>query len=329
MLVDALGSIDLMTETDADVVILPDGSELRVHVASVARPDLVRRMLAEASPSTGHVLVADQVPEAGRAVLEDAGWGWLDRRGHLRLRHGTYWIDVDVPALPRLRAAGPTDPISGAVAFGAAAAALRASPQPLEGVRATARLLGASPAATSDALAAMRDAGLLTRDLRSVDPDLFWALTGRFPTEARSTSGDLRGLVPLKGVVAVGTRAGAALGLLPASADYPIELLVADVNVARTVGRLVQRGAGALTEPPTLSRSRSGAPAHSPSSSGHSNVAVRLITAPHAFLVTDPMDLTVDGVPVAPAHTVAMSLAIDPARGAEVVERWEHPSRVW
>ena len=31
------------------------------------------------------VVVADRISDAGRDVLRADGWGWLDRRGHLRL----------------------------------------------------------------------------------------------------------------------------------------------------------------------------------------------------------------------------------------------------
>src|SRR5690242_8839887 len=31
------------------------------------------------------IVVADRISSSGRDVLRDAGWSWLDRRGHLRI----------------------------------------------------------------------------------------------------------------------------------------------------------------------------------------------------------------------------------------------------
>jgi hypothetical protein len=303
-LIDAFRALDIPVETVADAVILPDGSALRVNVAAVARPDLVGRLLAATSAVEDHLLVADQVPEASRTVLDGAGWAWLDRRGHLRMRHGSYWIDADVPPLPRMRSTPPSERLTGSIAVGVAAAALRASPGALTGVRPTARLLEASPAATSDAIAGMRDAGLLTRDLRSVDPELFWAVAARYPTTQTGVHGSLP--PDIVDVVVVGTRAAAALHVMPATADYPLELLARDEAAARKALRSIQRTKRAR---PTF--------------------AVRIATAPSSYLVSDPLEQEIEGIPLAHPQTIAMSLAADAGRGSEVLAGWNHAARVW
>ncbi len=43
------------------------------------------------------VVVADRISEAGRDVLRRAGWGWLDRRGHLRLWASGVRIESPLP----------------------------------------------------------------------------------------------------------------------------------------------------------------------------------------------------------------------------------------
>ena len=60
-------------------------------------------------PDAIHVLVADEIPEASRNVLARAGWGYLDRRGHLQIMDApsTMLIDVDVDPLVR---SVPTSP---------------------------------------------------------------------------------------------------------------------------------------------------------------------------------------------------------------------------
>ncbi|MHB8330412.1 MAG: hypothetical protein ACYDD6_12460 [Acidimicrobiales bacterium] len=44
------------------------------------------RKYAKAARADGVVLVADRISTPARDVLSSSGIGWLDRRGHLRLR---------------------------------------------------------------------------------------------------------------------------------------------------------------------------------------------------------------------------------------------------
>jgi hypothetical protein len=60
-----------------------------------------------------------------------------------------------------------------------------------------------------------------------------------------------------------------------------------------------------------------------------SSEPIRIITSPSPFLASEPLLTTVNGVAVAHPHTVAMSLAVDLERGAEALDGWEHPDRVW
>src|ERR1700685_1176137 len=66
----------------------------RFRVATAAHPTP-----AEAEELTGSadMGVADRVSAAARERLDDAGVGWLDRRGHLRVVAPGLIIDTDVP----------------------------------------------------------------------------------------------------------------------------------------------------------------------------------------------------------------------------------------
>src|SRR4051812_10726814 len=85
-LADALHALDIDASLDGDVLVA-DGNRLVVHVVGRAHPtpaDL-RDLVDESPGRQPAVVVADRISEAGRDVLRTAGWGWLDRRGHVRV----------------------------------------------------------------------------------------------------------------------------------------------------------------------------------------------------------------------------------------------------
>ena len=61
----------------------------------------VRARIADATLHGLHVLVADRISGAARALLDAAGWGWLDRRGELALRVGDDYL-IRSHIVPRL-----------------------------------------------------------------------------------------------------------------------------------------------------------------------------------------------------------------------------------
>ncbi len=119
----------------AQLVIRVDGIEVPIEIkaVSVVNPETVRQMVAGA-PNHGkgvaHVVVADLVTGPAKEALRDAGWGWLDRRGHVMLRAPGVHIDAEIPADERPTAGGPPKPISGAAAISWAAALLMAPEGP-------------------------------------------------------------------------------------------------------------------------------------------------------------------------------------------------------
>src|SRR5689334_23377840 len=73
-----------------------------IHGATIVTLDRVGTLTNRPTPAGAvPIVVADKVlGDAGRA-LDAAGWGWLDRRGRLRLRSGGALIDVDIDPAPR------------------------------------------------------------------------------------------------------------------------------------------------------------------------------------------------------------------------------------
>jgi len=250
------------------------------------------------------VVVADRVPAAMRSELDVAGAGWLDRRGHLKFHHGGVWIDADIPSVPTTPRGQKTDPLAGPVARGIGFAALVAFPSPLPAIRELARRLEASPAGVSQAVGRLTRAGLLTRDRRAAVPGLFWAVADAWapvwePLTALPEPGP--------GLVAVGTRAASALGgPVVAPRGYPVELLAHDASLLRRLTRSTTEGTGKRAPPAVV--------ALSPSS---------------VVFAGNHIPGVVKGHPVAPVAVVAASIAADPARGAEIVERWKLTDRAW
>ena len=55
------------------------------------------------------VVVTDRIGQEARRALQDAGWGWLDRRGTLHLEGSGIFIHADVP--PSVNRPGPREPL--------------------------------------------------------------------------------------------------------------------------------------------------------------------------------------------------------------------------
>jgi hypothetical protein len=96
-----------------EIVIRPGRRRVPVtlHTMAVASASSVAARIADATLHGLHVLVADRISGAARALLDAAGWGWLDRRGELALRVGDDYL-IRSHIVPRLsrgrdRARGP------------------------------------------------------------------------------------------------------------------------------------------------------------------------------------------------------------------------------
>lgn len=162
------------------LVVTVDGMPVSVEIeaASVVSPEAVGRMIASAPTRRSavvHVVVGDLITGPAREALREAGWGWLDRRGHLVLRAKRVHIDADVPADERPTGGAPRKPISGTAAISWAAALLM-TPQDPPSMRAVARRVSVSHSAIVAAAKRLKEASLVRADGRPLVPELFWAL---------------------------------------------------------------------------------------------------------------------------------------------------------
>lgn len=178
--VSSLGhqTVGTLEGTDGHLITV-DGIDLPVSIeaASVITPEVAAKLIASVDKrrtTVAHVAVGDLVTAAAQQTLRDAGWGWLDRRGHLVLRGKGVHIDADVPPDARPTAA-PRSPISGVAAI-SWAAALLLSPNDPPSMRSVARTVSISHSAIVAASKRLRDASLIRSDGRPLVPDLFWTL---------------------------------------------------------------------------------------------------------------------------------------------------------
>lgn len=332
MVANVIASTDLevtaarQRDRAVDVVIKFDGKTLPVEIkkASTVRPGDVAA-LPRISGRAVHVLVADRIPQSAREALSDLGWSWLDLRGHLRLRAPGVLIDCPVPphgTAPR-QAAGR--------AWREVAFALLAREDQAVGVRPLARLLNLSPASVSQQLSAMQAANLLDRHGRALVPDLFWELAGRWrceavpllrepqPSDPQSLGLGLVGSHGTPGIpvgppgwALTGTRAAAAWGApVAVSQDWPPDFLVPSTQQVARAQRVLRvspdwssRGCTVATSP-VREVPRFEPPDAQPAPGTH-------------WLLAHPV-------------AVALDLAQDRARGAEILSDWQPDGfrRVW
>ena len=162
-----------------DLLVTVDGNTIPVVIeaAAIVNPEMVQRLITRSSTLKDAigVVVGDLITAPARDALRDAGWGWLDRRGHMALRANGLYIDVDVPADDRHVVRPPLQPISGVAAISWAAALLMAPEDP-PSMRSVARRVSLSHSAIVAAAKRLREASLVRADGRPLVPELFWAL---------------------------------------------------------------------------------------------------------------------------------------------------------
>jgi hypothetical protein len=299
---DAIASLGLDVREEEGVLTV-DGTRVVLHLVPRAHPtpaDL--RQITEAAPARHPALVvADRVSDAGRDELRRAGWGWLDRRGHVRVWTPGLRIEAPLPAEgggKRSKVANPWTPVGLEVA-------LAALIQPSEAVtaRRVAPRIGRSVGATHELIARFVEVGLIgpTTHLPLL-PELFWETAARWPDD---------GWVPL------------AVGLEELARSITTDNLVRVDERAATLGGAKIAAAGDLparcyvTSAGALRRARAFADRDEPT-----QCWVR--RAPVAWLPENEERPPDPDHPWRVAHPIvcALRLAADPARGREIVESW-------
>jgi hypothetical protein len=306
---------------------LVEGGLVDVRVATKPSIHQLSRWVAEVTSGPA-VVVADRLGPAQRRLLEEAGWGWLDRSGHLRLRAGSLFLDRPVDSLLG-PVPTPPDPL-GKPSGLAVAAALLADLEELRTVRDVAAAAEVSVGSAHATISDLTEIGLLDRSRRPVVPDLFWEVAARWRVRWFPLAQPPRpGLEPGVGrLLQFGfeSRDGpgwAEVGALAAQ-SYGVPV-VASAEAPRIY----------LPSPRALTWAvRTWGEAHQ-SSEG----AVRVAVPPTDFAVRGRRDVphgaNLDGWPLARPLVVAITMAADrDPRSLELLREWDPPPslgqrRVW
>jgi hypothetical protein len=290
---------DLLLEV-GDQILLVEVKN-RVTESDVGGVVAQMREHAKAAKADGALVVADRISLPARDALTSSGIGWLDRRGHLRLRGPGFLVDSDVPPLvgePMDRVVDVFSPTGCDVAV-----ALLLAPAERLGTMEIARRTGRSPGRASELLAAMRNAGLVESTGRPLIPDLFNALADEWSPRWYS----LAATPPPAPMYRLSGTLGALWHRAPvvATSDWPPEIYVDD----RWNLRHVLSSVGLADEKPAAA-------------------SVALCPSRYGFNIEAGSN---EGFPVANHVVVALDLAQDPGRGREILDAWnpEGHIRVW
>lgn len=339
-LVDALEAVGLKASqrsSGADIEVRAPGGQtllIEAEYRALASADALPRQLgqyahqlAQIQSGVGKqivgVLVADRITEDARAILEGAGWGWLDLRGRLRLAAPGIYVHADVPPVTKDPTASD-DPFAGRAGL-EVAVELLLDPRSPGGVRSLAHRIGRAPSTVSAVLARLRRANLIDADNVPAIPDLFWGLAaawrpasadvGTLPSpqdravrEVLKVNDDINAEI---GWALTDTTAAACYGApVGLRADHPPDFYVPDI---RTLRRAVQV-LGAASEPGSRAGTLKAAPAAA-------TCAARV-----------QFDKSEGSWPMVRPLFVALDLAKDSSRGREILAQWAPPkpwARVW
>jgi hypothetical protein len=300
-LAGALGALGVPVRTVDDALVV-DGTRIAplVEVRAHPTPADLAHLVEQRRGRLPAVLVADRISDAGRDVLRRAGWGWFDRRGHLRLWHPGVRIEADLPAHGGTRR-GPSNPWT-TVGLELALAALITPTEPVT-ARRVARVTGRSVGATHELIDRFRDAGLIgpTTHLPLL-PELFWETAAHWPDDGwTALPVDLATLAAKVGtdrLVRVDERAATLGGAhIAAAGDLPPRCYLLGASALRRARGLADR------ERPTRCWVRASPVRWLPDNDAHPPDEA------HPWRVAHPM-------------VCALRLAADPSRGREIVEAW-------
>lgn len=293
----AILALGIPVRTDGSLLIV-DSRPVEIDIVERAHPHPGElRDLVEHHPPG--IVIADRVSQAGREVLRAAGWGWLDRRGHLRL----WWPGLRIeapfdPGTPAPRSGSPWTPVGLEVAL-----FCLCHPDEPAKARRIASAIGRSSGAVHELLKRFTDRGLIgPNTLRPLLPDLFWEAATRWPDDGwiglPVPLSDVAARVDPTRLIRVDERAATLGGArIAAAGDLPARCYVTDPATLRKL-----RGLEDPTERPRTYLRR----------------------APTRWIPE------LDDLPPTPEHpwrvghpvVVALRLAQDPSRGREIVDAW-------
>lgn len=299
---DALGSLGLEVR-EVDGVLTVDGARLAINLVARAHPtpaDL-RELVEGAADRLPALVVADRISEPGRDELRRAGWGWLDRRGHLRVWTSGVRIESPVPTgigTSRARIADPWTTVGLEVALAGLLA-----PEEQVTARRVAPRIGRSVGATHEIITRFVEVGLVGPITRQpLLPELFWEAAAHWPDDGwQPMPVDLDDLAIAVGpdiLVRVDERAATLGGArIPAVGDIPARCYVTTAGALRRAMRLTD---GDRVTRCWVRRSPVG---WLPENADHPP------GLDHPWRVAHPI-------------VCALRLARDPSRGREIVDAW-------
>lgn len=317
-IVAALKRASVSASHGGEDMLVVDGVAVRLELRrmAVVTPAIARGLRRPAKDALG-VVVADRISEEARRELAARGWGWFDRRGHLRLwGHGlrvTTEVERLVTASATARFASVFPPVGMEVAL-----ALLKEPDRDWTVKDLATELGRAASGVSERLRALRDAGLVDRRNQPMRPDLFWELVG--PWHERAS-----GLAAFPGLTGTFEQLS-WLGL-------PSDWVLTDTQAALLLGAPVVASAAGppdfyVPQPSIVDLALS----HFGAARGEPAATVRPIRYAGIHEAA-PFRTTPAGFRVAHPVVVAFDLAHDRSRGREIVEAWDPAplgvERVW
>jgi DNA-binding Lrp family transcriptional regulator len=262
------------------------------------------------------IVSARRITEDARAVLRKSQIAFLDERGHVSIRRAPLIIEAafQLKKSPTPRASRPLDGIGLDVAMW-----LMHTSEPM-GVRAIARQIGRTASSVSDALRRLVHEGLVTTDHEPVLPELFEMAVEawRYRSSARVR-------------VTRDPRTTANADLLETHLDDPAgpgwAHLGGTAERAWEVPGIERFGDELQLMVPDLTAFDLGSAVLRPA--GPVSSQFELVVAPVAWLSRHRV--VKKGTVVIPAIAIALELAMDPARGRELLAGWnpEGARRVW
>ncbi len=297
----ALHGLGIDAETDGNSLVV-DGAPFEPRIEERAHPTpAVLAQLVERRPvRLPALVVADRISDAGRSVLRDAGWGWLDRRGHLRVWTRGLRVETDFEGEGggRERSGNPWTTVGMEIAL----AALCDPTEPVT-ARRIAAVIGRSVGATHELIARFTDIGLIgQRTHLALLPELFWETAANWPDDGWIALPldieELASTLDTDELIRVDERAATLAGArIPAAGDLPARCYAPSTRILRRARSLADR------DLPTRSWIRAAPVQWIPEMDTHPPDAA------HPWRIAHPI-------------VSALRLASDPARGREIVDAW-------
>ncbi len=316
---ESLGVNARVTTVDAvecDFAAEVAGQRFAVEVKPVITAALGQQLARERKRDRlPRLIVAERIASDAKQSFRESGINYFDRRGELRIVDPPLVIDTAVESAEPISASAGA-PLDSQVAKEVAIACLLTPDQPHR-VRETARYIDRAPSAVSNAMAGLRDDGLLTSEGEAIVPDLFHELLTLWRKRAvslaalpdpRARSAQRLGLglnepEDTMGWALTDTIAAASWGVpIVARGDDPPDFYVPSESEFRAARSILGDASDANTRACTVAVA-----------------PVRLV----CLRRVDHSETTGERWPVANHIVVALDIAQDRARGLEALEQWQ------